>query len=93
MVIIIINNGILFQVLSPILIGGDQLTEERITNVQRAYLDGENCYERLQGLQPKFEDWHLKKTLYQVTFFNRNILNSNFFLKVKKSFVHCHLKL
>jgi len=30
--------------------------------------DGTTAYERLEGLMPKFEDWHLKKTLYEVSF-------------------------
>ena len=46
--------------------GGDELTEERAINVQRAFLDGDNCYEKLQGPVPKFEDFHLKMVLYEV---------------------------
>ena len=46
--------------------GGDQLTEERAINVQKALLDGETDFTKLAGLQPKFEDWHLKRTLYGV---------------------------
>jgi len=46
------------------------LTEERAINTQKAFLGGENQLKRLQGLQPKFEDWHLKKTLYEVSFIN-----------------------
>lgn len=46
--------------------GGDQLTEERAVNVQKGFLDGENQYDQLKGLSPKFEDWHLKRTLYEV---------------------------
>jgi len=42
------------------------LTEERGINIQKAFLDGRNAHERLEGLMPKFEDWHLKKTLYEV---------------------------
>ena len=29
-----------------------------------AYLDGDTKFERIQGLQPKFEDWHLKDDLF-----------------------------
>eukprot|EP00111_Clytia_hemisphaerica_P016220 TCONS_00047979-protein len=46
--------------------GGDQLTEERAVNSQKARLDGENDLEKLKGLSPKFEDWHAKKCLYEV---------------------------
>jgi len=49
------------------MIGGDQLTEERIYNAQKGFLDGRNKYEQLQGLLPKCEDWHLKRTLYEVS--------------------------
>ena len=49
------------------MLGGDQLTEERIFNAQKGFLDGENTHEKLKGLFPKCEDWHLKRTLYEVT--------------------------
>ena len=55
------------EILKKIPFGGDQLTEERAINIQKALLDGETSYERLAGLQPKFEDWHLKVTLYVVS--------------------------
>jgi len=58
------------DILTRIPFGGDQLTEERAINTQKAFLGGENQLKRLQGLQPKFEDWHLKKTLYVVSFIN-----------------------
>lgn len=46
--------------------GGDQLTEERIFNAQQGFIDARNDYEMLQGLKPAYEDWHLKRTLYEV---------------------------
>ena len=46
--------------------GGDQLTIERAKNCQLAMLDGESKYDQISALLPKFEDWHLKKTLYEV---------------------------
>ena len=49
------------------MIGGDQLTEERIYNAQKGFLDGRNQYEQLKGLLPKCEDWHLKRTIYEVS--------------------------
>ena len=64
---IVNNDGVeTEEVLIKIPFGGDQLTEERAINVQKALLDGETTYERLAGLQPEIEDWHLKVTLYQV---------------------------
>ena len=55
------------EVAMKIPFGGDQLTEERAINVQKALLDGETTFERLAGLQPKIEDWHLKRYLYAVS--------------------------
>ena len=49
------------DVLEKIPFGGDLLTEERAINIQKAFLDGDNSFERLEGLPPKFEDWHAKK--------------------------------
>ena len=60
-------DGQAVDVLSKISFGGDQLTEERTANTQKAFLAGATVMKRLQGLSPKFEDWHLKKTLYQVS--------------------------
>ena len=54
------------EVAAKIPFGGDQLTEERAINVQKALLDGDTEFTKLAGLQPKFEDWHLKKSLYEV---------------------------
>ena len=55
------------DVIKKISFGGDQLTEERAINVQRAFDDGDNDFEKLKGPDPKFEDWHLKRTLYKVS--------------------------
>ncbi|XP_066910120.1 uncharacterized protein [Clytia hemisphaerica] len=44
--------------------GGDQLTEERARTVQNARADGKTVEERLQGITPKFEDWHAIRTAY-----------------------------
>ena len=54
-------------IIQPLLFGGDQLTEERIINAQKGFYDGRNDYEMLQGLKPIYEDWHLKRTLYEVS--------------------------
>ena len=49
-----------------IFFGGDQLTEERARNVQRARADGETRTERLDATWPKNEDWHAIRTAYKV---------------------------
>jgi len=45
---------------------GDQLYEERGRNVQWAFGDGGNAYDRLEGLRTEFADWHAKVTHYKV---------------------------
>jgi hypothetical protein len=42
------------------------MTEERISNAQRGFLDGRDSYEKIKGLTPKFEDWHCKRNLCEV---------------------------
>ena len=46
--------------------GGDQLTEERARNIQKARADGRNTSERLDAVWPKNEDWHAIRTAYKV---------------------------
>ena len=53
-------------VLESIFLDGDQLTEERARNVQWVFKDGDNVYDRLEGLDPTHADWHAKVNLYQV---------------------------
>lgn len=48
--------------------GGDQLTEERARNIQKARMDEDTIQERLEGLWPKNEDWHGIRIAYQVTY-------------------------
>lgn len=43
---------------------GDQLFEERARNTQWVYQDGDNAYDRLEGLETEFADWHAKLNLY-----------------------------
>jgi len=45
---------------------GDMMTEERLHNIKKAFLGGDTSYNRLDGVQPAFADWHLVKTLYEV---------------------------
>lgn len=44
----------------------DQLFEERARNTQWVYQDGDNIYDRLEGLETEFADWHAKFNLYMV---------------------------
>ena len=53
-----------------IFMGGDQLTEERARNIQKARADGTTVLERLDGIWPKNEDWHCIRTAYEVTINN-----------------------
>jgi len=53
-------------ILEQIPLHGDQLFEERARNVIWTYRDGVNEYERLQGIDTAFADWHAKYTLYKV---------------------------
>ncbi|XP_066922839.1 uncharacterized protein [Clytia hemisphaerica] len=46
--------------------GGDQMSAARTVSAQKAFLVGNSQYKRLEGLSPKFEDWHLKKTFYEI---------------------------
>ena len=49
-----------------IFFGGDQLTEERSRNIQKARADGRTTLERLDATWPKNEDWHAIRTGYKV---------------------------
>ena len=52
--------------LKTVFFGGDQLTEERARNVQKARSDGRTKAERLEGLWAKNEDWHAIRIAYEV---------------------------
>ena len=54
------------MILQPIFLDGDQLTEERARNVQWVFQDGDDQYDRLEGLDPTHADWHAKVNLYKV---------------------------
>ena len=51
------------EVLSKVPVHGDQLCEERGRNVQWAFKDGEDPYDRLEGLWTEHADWRKKKLL------------------------------
>ena len=50
-------------------LGGDQLTEERARNIQRARMDGQSVFDRLEGIWAKNEDWHAIRIAYKVQVF------------------------
>jgi len=54
------------MILQPIFLDGDQLTEERASNVQWVFQDGDDQFDRLGGLDPTHADWHAKVNLYKV---------------------------
>ena len=45
---------------------GDQLTEEHARNVKWTYHFGDTSFERLEGTEPTFSEFHLKMCLYEV---------------------------
>ena len=53
-------------ILEKVPLHGDQLFEERARNVIWTYRDGVDDYEKLQGIDTEFADWHAKYTLYKV---------------------------
>ena len=56
------------EIIRCISFGGDQLTEDRAINSQLPFCDGDTKLERLEGPDPKFEDWHCTVCLYEVIF-------------------------
>lgn len=59
-------DGIDSIVLENIPFHGDQLFEERARNTQYTYQDGDTPYDRLEGVETEFADWHAKYNLYMV---------------------------
>ena len=45
---------------------GDQLFEKRARNTQWVYQDDDDAYDRLEGLETEFADWHAKLNLYML---------------------------
>ena len=54
------------NVLEKVVFDGDQLTEERARNAQWANAVADTQFDRLEGLEPTFGEWHLKRNLFQV---------------------------
>lgn len=48
---------------------GDSLTEERARNIQWVFKDGDNQFDRFEGLDPVHTDWHAKVKLYEVNIY------------------------
>ena len=51
----------------PLLFGGDQLTAERLCSCKTSCDNSDTPHERLDGLEPVVEDWHVKQSLYGVS--------------------------
>ena len=52
---------------TPILVGGDRLTEANSRNIQWAFANGGSIKDRLEDLQFMFLDWHAVRNLYEVS--------------------------
>ena len=61
-----LSNSSRSKILQPVFLDGDHLTEERAHNVQWVFQDGDDQFDRLEGLDPTHADWHAKVTLYKV---------------------------
>lgn len=51
---------------SKILLGGDQLTSARVRGTQALRLSEDKAVDRLEGLIPVTEDWHMRMSLMKV---------------------------
>jgi len=58
--------------LTPILLGGDQLTVARAQSAKRMRVNHENSVNCLKGIIPVIEDWHTRLTLMQVNIWGVN---------------------
>ena len=55
------------DIVKPIFMHGDQLTEERARHVQWTYRLGENLFEQLRGLEVTFAEFHMIMCLFEVS--------------------------
>lgn len=74
------------KVVTPIPFHGDQLFEERARNVIGTFQDGDNDFDRLEGLHPEFADWHAKVNLYEVGTFSFEIAQLKLSLNHSKKY-------
>ena len=65
-----------FEVIEPIFFDADALTEERARNIQWVFQDGDNQFDRIEGLDSVHTDWHAKVKLHEVNIYNY-ALNGN----------------
>ena len=56
-------------VLETVPMHGDQLFEERARNTKWTFQDGDNEFDRIEGLNPEYADWHGNVKLHEVCFF------------------------
>lgn len=63
-----VKNHDAVKVLQPVYLDGDALTEERARNIQWVFKDGDDHFDRLEGLKPVHTDWHAKVKIYEVIF-------------------------
>ncbi|XP_078659756.1 uncharacterized protein LOC144904617 [Branchiostoma floridae x Branchiostoma belcheri] len=59
------EEGNITRIIYPILLGGDQLSEERAKNIQAAFKNLDTPEERLEGMTTKFELWHATVNLFE----------------------------
>ena len=55
------------KILKPIIMHGDQLTEERARHVQWTFRLGENEFKQLKGLEVTFPEFHMIMCLFEVS--------------------------
>ncbi|XP_035689474.1 uncharacterized protein LOC118424802 [Branchiostoma floridae] len=60
------EDGAITDLIHPILLGGDLLSEERAANIQAAFKSLDTPEERLDGMIPKNEVWHAGKNLLEI---------------------------
>ena len=60
---------VLIESLFPLLVGGDQLTSERIRGAQSVRKNSTTPTGRLQGIVPVSEDWHAKACMLLASMF------------------------
>ncbi|XP_066295105.1 uncharacterized protein [Branchiostoma lanceolatum] len=60
------EDGNIARLLQVILLGGDWLSQERADNVQKAFSDGDDPVERLEGVKAKNELWHAERNFLGV---------------------------
>ncbi|XP_035661399.1 uncharacterized protein LOC118405771 [Branchiostoma floridae] len=60
------EDGCITELLQPVLLGGDWLTEERVHGVQAAFQDGNTPLERFESSIGKHDVWHAARNLTEI---------------------------